>query len=79
MGELFAGQVSIFISRFITLSTSAGPLIWFALLAADFRDFLVFGFDLFFRFFPPLMGGSHFSPVVPSQKMKWKMSRNWSV
>lgn len=29
----------IFISRFITLSTSAGPFIWLAFLAANFRDF----------------------------------------
>lgn len=44
--------VPIFISRFITLSASAGPFTWFALLAANFTDFLVFGFGLFLGFFP---------------------------
>lgn len=36
---VFGAGVHIFISRFITLRTSAGPFIWFALLAANFRDF----------------------------------------
>lgn len=73
---VFGAGVHIFISRFISLRTSAGPFIWFALLAAHFRDFFGIWLWIVLWGFPPLMGKCHFSPIVSSWKMKWKISHN---
>lgn len=53
--------VPIFISRFIILSTSSSPFIWFALLYANFRDFFSIWFWILFWVFSPINGRMPFS------------------